>query len=768
MMSRRYASTLALAVVLVVCIAVLVRGLRVDSDLGQFLPRTDDPVADLLIDELREGTTARGLLIAVSGASSERLAAVSQRLREGLSRDHRVRRVENGSQGMDAELRSWLMEHRYRLVPLPPDALSAESLSRELRERLSELVANTAVLRPTEVERDPTAASLSALRRFAPAVFPERRHGVWMSPDGRRALLYAELAHGGFAIDQQQALLTSIRERFDALTDAPLQLAMSGPAVFAVTTRQSVAAESRRLSILAGLCVGLILWLSYRSLRVVLLAALPVASGVVIATTAVVSLFGSIHGITLAFGVTLLGVALDYPVHVFSHVSRSVTGDFRHIWPTLGLGVLTTSLGYCILLLSDFPGLVQLGVFAITGLCAAAAVTRWVLPHWIAGNIAVPPDPGRGATRFEMPRGARPLLWLGGAGLLLAATLDQRPWLESDIAALSPVPEAGKALDRELRTALGAPEAGHVVHVGGNSAQAVLERQERLFPVLESVREQGGLEAFEAAAYLLPSILAQTERVARLPDGNTLRAALADATRDLPLSASRFEPFMADVAATRTASSLVPGGDGVAPAARRLDGLLQMRGDTWYGPVVLTGLREPDELAKRIESLGVDGIRFLDLRATSSRVVNQFMNEVLEHALWLALLIAAILLFAQRRGAQICSAVLLSLAGAVATLHLAGQALSIFHVIGLLLVLGIGLDYGLFGARTPAAERAGTRHALRTCWLSTVTVFVLLSSSEIPVLNAIGLTVAIGVSLCYLVSVVLIPTLGDLMNRNHA
>ena len=193
-----------------------------------------------------------------------------------------------------------------------------------------------------------------------------------------------------------------------------------------------------------------------------------------------------------------------------------------------------------------------------------------------------------------------------------------------------------------------------------------------------------------------------------------------------------------------------------------------MRGDAWYGPVVLIGLRKPDELAERIESLGVDGVRFLDLRATSSRILNEFMNEALKHAMWLALLIAVILVLAQSRGAQIGAAVLLSLVGAVATLHLVGQALSIFHVIGLLLVLGIGLDYGLFGARTPAAERAGTRHALRTCWLSTATVFALLSSSEIPVLNALGLTVAIGVSLCYLVSVVLITPTDDLMDRNHA
>ena len=767
-MRRHHAPTMVLSGVLVVCVVILARGLRVDSDLGQFLPRTEDPIASLLIDELREGAAARGLLIAISGAPVERLASLSRQLRDRLSRDGRIRRIDNGSRMLDPELRDWLMEHRYRLVPLAPDALSAENLRHELHERLAELAGNTAVLRPDEVARDPTAASLLALRRLAPAVFPERRHGVWTSSDEQRALLFAELAHGGYAIDQQQALLANIRAQFDALAGASPKLAMSGPAAFAVAARESVAAQTLKLSLVASLGVALILWLGYRSLRVVLLAVLPVASGVLIAVTVVVALFGSIHGITLAFGITLLGVALDYPIHVFSHASRSAHGDYGYIWPTLGLGVLTTSLGYCILLLSDFSGLVQLGAFAITGLCAAAAVTRWVLAHWMTRITAVPPSGGRPGARAGMPRAVRPLLWLGGAGLLLAAILDQRPWLESDIAALSPVPAASKELDRELRTALGAPDPGHVVYVGGDSAQTVLERQERLLPVLESFRAEGGLEAFQAAAYLLPSIAAQRDRVERLPDSDTLRAALSEAMLDLPLSPSHFEPFVADVEATRTASPVLPGEVGAAPPAARLAGLLRMHGDAWYAPIVLIGLRNPEALAQRIESLGVDGVRFLDLRAHSSRIMDRFMSETLKHAAWLAALIAVIVVLTQRRGPRIGAAVLLSLAGAVALLHLAGEALSIFHVIGLLLVLGIGLDYGLFSARTPADQRAGTRHALRTCWLSTLSVFALLSSSEIPVLRALGLTVAIGVSLCYLVSVVLIPPPGELTDRRHA
>ena len=80
-------------------------------------------------------------------------------------------------------------------------------------------------------------------------------------------------------------------------------------------------------------------------------------------------LFGSLHGITLAFGMTLLGVAVDYPLHLFSHLRDDETpqSTLRRVWPTLRLGVLTTALGYLAMVFSDFDGLRQLAVFAIGG-----------------------------------------------------------------------------------------------------------------------------------------------------------------------------------------------------------------------------------------------------------------------------------------------------------------------------------------------------------------------------------------------------------------
>ena len=103
-----------------------------------------------------------------------------------------------------------------------------------------------------------------------------------------------------------------------------------------------------------------------------MLGLVPVASGALAGVAAVALGFGAVHGITLGFGVTLIGESVDYSIYLF--VQRSA--DWRRtLWPTLRLGVLTSIAGFAALLPSAFPGLAQLGLYSIAGLIAAALVT---------------------------------------------------------------------------------------------------------------------------------------------------------------------------------------------------------------------------------------------------------------------------------------------------------------------------------------------------------------------------------------------------------
>ena len=83
--------------------------------------------------------------------------------------------------------------------------------------------------------------------------------------------------------------------------------------------------------------------------------------------------------------------------------------------------------------------------------------------------------------------------------------------------------------------------------------------------------------------------------------------------------------------------------------------------------------------------------------------------------------------------------------------------LSIFHIVGFLLVVGVGSNYSLFfdDELSDDDDRDRTLTSLLFANSSTVIGFGLLSLSSLPVLNAIGLTVGIGAILSLVFSAVL-------------
>jgi len=81
----------------------------------------------------------------------------------------------------------------------------------------------------------------------------------------------------------------------------------------------------------------------------------------------------------------------------------------------------------------------------------------------------------------------------------------------------------------------------------------------------------------------------------------------------------------------------------------------------------------------------------------------------------------------------------------LALLGIAGQGLQLFHLLALMLLLGIGVDYGIF-LQEPDSQRDGTAWlAVGISALSTLLSFGLLGLSQTPALRAFGLTMAMGI-----------------------
>ncbi|NJD05109.1 MAG: hypothetical protein FIA97_01250 [Methylococcaceae bacterium] len=724
------------------------------SDLTHFLPTDAGSLQRILVDQMREGAASRLILIALEGGDGALLARLSRDLGAALRADGRFLSVHNGNSELSAADREFLLAHRYQMAPLQSAVdFSETGLRAALEGRLAELATSAGLIDKPVLARDPTAALRQVLKVWVPAQSPNLQHGVWFSRDGSRALLVAETAAPGFDLDGQADTVEALRAAFAAVRgDSGVRLVLAGPPVFSVDANRRIAGDATRLSLLNSVVVVGLLWLVYRSARVVLLGAVPLLCGGLAATAAVGWWFGSIHGITLGFGATLIGVAADYPNHLFTH---RVTGEpadhaIRRIWPTLRLGVLTNVAGFTAMLFSGFEGLAQLGLFAACGLLVAAAAVRWLVPLLMPEQVPIPaavlrvcgciPTGSRRWSWLPLVCGCAALAWIGWGPL---------PLWNDDIDALSPVPAASKQLDEALRSELGAMDLRSLVVVRGSDDEEVLVRSERLARQLDALVGQGMLAGYDMAARYLPSQASQRTRLQSIPTPEVLRASLQAALAGLPFREDAFTPFLADAAAAREAEPLRLSGPLPAAMGLRVKSLLLQWDDGWVGLVPLRGVSDEVKIQTALTTLALPGVDLVDLRRESSHMLSRYRNEALELLAWSSGAIVLLLVAGLRSIAtafRVLAPMACAAAAAAAIMAQATHGLNLFHLVSLLLVMGLSLDQALFFNRAAAdrEERSRTLLSLLLCNGSAVIAFGILATSSVNILHDIGATVALG------------------------
>lgn len=726
---------------------------RVVADLGAFLPPSATPAQQLLLDQMRSGVASRILLIALSGADDERLASESRAAAAKLRASELFASVQNGGdEGLRAD-REAFMNYRYVLSPAAGgERFSAPALRASLESALAELATQSAGPLRAVLPRDPTGELRRIFERL-PAAAPAKRGGVWFTGDGRRALLVAETVAGGFDALAQEQAIAAVRQA----VDPKLGVEVSGPGVFAAASRTQIERDAWLLSLVSGALVLLLLLRIYRRPRIVALCFVPVLSGVLVGAAAVSLAFGNVHAITLGFGATLVGEAVDYPSYACLNAGpgESLRRALERIWPTLRLAVLTTVLGGLTMLLSSFAGLAQLGLLSMSGVLAAGLVTGYVLPT-LAGERPVTERPFAAPLALERAtlrvRRFAPLVWILAVIAAILLVRNAGKLWEDDLAAMSPVPERLKAADRELRRELGAPDVRHLILVQGPSREAALESAEALEGRLDQLVQRGVIAGYDLATRYVPSLAEQQRRLAALPEPATLRTNLERALDGLPFQRGVFEPFLREVEQSRTRGPLGEGELRGTVLGIKLQTLVVPAGTGWAVLVPLYGVADA-------QALGAE-VPVLDLKAESERLLAGYRLEALRlTALGMGAIVVLLGLGLRNARAvlQVVLPVALALLISAAILQALGQRLTVFHLIAMLLVMGIGLNYSLFFDR-PEPNLLLRRRLLFALYITcatTLLAFVTLAFSSNPVLHAIGLTVSVGAAAAFLTSAAL-------------
>ena len=789
-----------------VCAALVARA-NFSADMSAFLPKAPTPEQQLLVDQLSEGVVSRLMLVGIEGGDPAARAAISRRMAARLRPDPRFVAASNGQSESLGRDQAFLFEHRYHLSPaVTAERFTVAGLRAGVQETLDLLASPAGMLVKEVLPRDPTGEIAVLLEQLASESAAARNRpnmidGIWASRDGTRALMLLQTRAPGGDIDGQQDALRAVKAAFaealsavqaESKTASSAKLLLTGPGVFGVGVRQLIESEVTRLSIAGAAVIIVMLLALYRSVPALLLGLLPVASGMVVAVAAVSLGFGTVHGLTLGFGTTLIGEAVDYSIYFFVQSGQAGSSRqewVRGFWPTIRLGVLTSIFGFSALLFSGFPGLAQLGLYSITGLATAALVTRFILPRLLRPDFLVRETPALGGLLARQVNRAGVLRFPAMVLVALSAlvlVVNRGALWNHELAALSPVSAPDQALDQLLRADLGAPDVRSLVVIFGATQDQVLASAELASAALRPLVQQNVIGGVDSPSHLLPSIATQQQRLGAIPPTDELARRLREALSSLPLRPEKLGPFLADAEKARNSRPVHRADLEGTTLAVAVDGMLVQRSDrnrsqeSWSAFLPLHAPRLAPGVAPgtgtSIDAAAVKaalaplsatqtGTRtvFVDLKNEADALYSGYLRQAT--LLSLAGVLAIMLLVAlSLRSLPRMIGVMAPLAGTVVTvmgaLALAGQRITILHLVGLLLVVAVGSNYALFfsGAKAPALEvgppqrgiSGATLTSLLFANLTTVAGFGILAFSRVPVLNAIGMTVGPGAILALL------------------
>jgi predicted exporter len=803
---RHRVVTLLLWLLLVLAAVWQITRTTFNADLSAFLPANPDAQQRVLIEQLQSGAPARTLLIGIDGGTPATRASASIQLGAALRASGLFEQVQNGQTEAWAEVGTWLFEHRYQLS----SAVDAQRFSATgLREGINETMALLGTplgnaIKPL-FERDPTGETQRIAEALIPSGAPRTEGGVWASrqvgKNGERALLVAGTKAPGADLDAQALAINRVKVEFSKLDTKELTLKMSGAPVFGVNSRAQIESEIRWLSIAGTVIMSSLLLLAFASLPALLVAMLPVASGVLAGIVAVALGFGAVHGITLGFGTTLIGEAVDYGIYYLIQArSGGWRGWLRSGWPTVRLGLLTSVCGFAALVFSGFPGLAQLGVFSLAGLVGAALATRFVLPVLMpngaggAGGAGSANSPARVGLRPQLgrfaawavarlPRWRWPVLVLGVVAVVVLFSRGEL-W-QAQLSSLSPISKEALDLDASLRADLSAGDARSLVVVQAADLEATLQSAEKVVARLEALSEGAGSNAgspgstsssgsagaviggVDSVTRWLPSLATQAARRASLPNETNLRNELSRAVQGGPLTVQRLAPFVDEVQKARSLAPITLASLKSTALAPVVDAMLLQRADkSWVALLPLQPAGDKlDTAAVKAALKDLPGTQTLEIGAELTRLYARYLREAQVQALLGALgvvLLIAVTLRNLRRVLAVCQPLLLSVLLTMGALAASGTPLGILHLVGLLLVVAVGSNYALFfdllerdagpSTHTERLSLHDTLASLLLANLTTVLSFGLIAFSAIPALSAIGRVVAPGAFLALLLS----------------
>ncbi|PHR30228.1 MAG: hypothetical protein COA36_02260 [Desulfotalea sp.] len=595
--------------------------------------------------------------------------------------------------------------------------------------------------------------------------------GFFMAKDNRSCLLIAEATKSLTDSKEAEVIRDFLEETYGKTLAPNIEARVIGSLPHTLANATTIQGDLKTLLPVATLLLVCLLGVALRSVKGFLVLAIPL-----MAAAPAIGLSSLIHGglsrLALGFGIVLLGIAVDFSIHLYlgqKVVTAGGTTSFSHLKRPIFFATLTTSAVFIILLFSGVPSHRQMATLALIGLLFAVAFS-WVLVPTIGRPVSRPVTrrPAGRRQKFLQQRTVIMLVWAAvlGAGIYSWPQLHYN----GDLRALD-VPDKQVIEDERFFSKVWGEKGEQAfVLVEAENTEDLFERNYKVFNIL---KQDSGLH-FQSLAPLLPGATMQNERRQRWQEfwrlnKDSFSERFLEAAREKGFSDRAFEPFFSWLAKEPlplTYETYLQGS--MAPLVQSL---VKERAVSPHYYVMTTVALKGKELAtlSRLET-EIPGVTVIANAKWRAAVERGLRHDILflSAAAGIVIVILAALQFKNILSVFAVLAPVFSALSAMSVFaFLTTGELNMMHLIMGIMVIGLSVDYGIFTVcACQDKQHSESGFAVSICAASSLIGFGVLAFAAHPALHALGVTVLAGIGVAWPTALFVSPVILSYKERN--
>lgn len=582
-------------------------------------------------------------------------------------------------------------------------------------------------------------------------------------------------------VESLLAKATAIDEEF---SEYGVHVAIGGGHRIGLDNSRLIRRDAGRALSIAAIAMLLLSFISYRRKWLALITLIPTVAGAAVAGAVLYFAGKGISGIAVGCGAILLGITVDYAIHILYHIDNSSHADRRsiaktvsHIIAPIGFGALTTLSAFLVMILSPVESHRQVGIFAAIGVTTAALISIFLLPVFVPTNKRTEENPLLMTRLFE-----RFFIWrshhislliilITGFSLFCMFGISNIEF-EGDIAKLNGVTAEMAADEQTLWDAWGDAASMTTIMVSSPDMESALQKNSLVAKTLNNLKEKGIIESYSSVSPICPSAMNQKENIKRWQEFWT-RERINTLKNNIKITAPEVGFRTETILKTLTVIENNP--DILLP--KDLQGAILeqlVKQHVHYSDedisistvVTLPTPEQYDEVAKAINVVLPETV-LLNRVAFSEHIAGIAKHGLGIFAILVTIIVTIVLFFLLGSIEMVLITLLPIAVGLLWTfglMGLLGVSVNVINFIFVIFVIGIGIDYSLFLVtgelsvfRGKEERQSVTSGSIVICSLTTMCGFGVLAVAQHPALYSIGITAFLGMLFSLIATLLIVP-----------